>query len=78
MKIRSVAVKSFCADRQTDGQTDGYTDMTKLIVTIFNFVNVPKNWNTSHKCTYAHTHTHTHTHMHTHTHTHMHTHTSMH
>ena len=42
---------------QTDRQKDnGYTDMTKLKVTFCNFVNVPKKWNTSHKCTHAHTH----------------------
>jgi len=60
---------------QTDRQTDIWIDMTKLIVTICNFVNVPKNWNT-----YIHTHAHTHTYIHAciHTHIHTYTHTYMH
>ena len=28
---------------QTDGRTDGQTDMTKLIFTLRNFANAPKN-----------------------------------
>ena len=39
MKIRPVGVELFHADRQTNGMTQ---DMTKLIVAVSNFANVPK------------------------------------
>jgi len=39
MKIHPVGAKMFHADRQTNR----CTDMTKLMVTICKFVNVPKN-----------------------------------
>jgi hypothetical protein len=67
MKIHSVGVKLFHADKQTDRRTDGWIHRhEKLIVTICNFVTVPKNWNTSHKCMHAHARTHARTHTHTH------------
>jgi len=39
MKIRPVGFELFYADRRMDT----WTDMTKLIVTLRNFVNTPKN-----------------------------------
>jgi len=41
MKIRPVGVELFHADRRTDEKTDRWTDIIKLIVTFWNFVNAP-------------------------------------
>jgi len=43
IKIRAVGAKLLNAHRRTDGQTDGRTDMMKLIVSLRNFENAPKN-----------------------------------
>ena len=40
MKFRSMGAQLFHADGQT---ADGQTDMTKVIVAIFNFGNAPRN-----------------------------------
>jgi hypothetical protein len=42
MKIHLVGAELFYADRQPDRHIGGQTDMTKLIVTFRNFVNIPK------------------------------------
>ena len=46
MKILSVGAELFYAHRWTDRQTgreaDGQTDMTKLVVTFHNFVDMPR------------------------------------
>jgi hypothetical protein len=43
MKICPVGAELFHAGGRTDRQTDRQTEMTKLIVTIPNFANTPKN-----------------------------------
>jgi len=41
MKIRTVGVELFHADRQTERQTDGQTDLMKLILAFRKFANAP-------------------------------------
>ena len=46
MKINLVAAKLHAVwktGRRTDGQTDKQTEITKLLVTLRNFANAPKN-----------------------------------
>ena len=43
MKILPVGAKSFHVDGRTDGRTGRQTNMAKLIVTIRNLTNAPKN-----------------------------------
>jgi Fe-S-cluster formation regulator IscX/YfhJ len=43
MKIRIVGAELSHADGRTDGRTDRRTDMAKLVISLSNFENAPKN-----------------------------------